>query len=228
MAPCRRSGPQRSSSVSTGSWPLPPRSWPLLPRPCPSPPRSNPLPPRTDPVPGPLWVCMSQPRRLRSRLWRSTDRFRPGRLRLVPDACVLALVVSELHQVGPVLAHSRSRLHHNRLRSRQFRPRNCQVDPELPKPGAKLATSDAKCTCSGAGLVTNAAVQPSDAAEQVYDSLRDPAPRAVATAVGVVVSRFQQTPRAGCEAQRGSQENDYARSQFPRGSAPGTPRQRTA
>jgi hypothetical protein len=67
-----------------------PRSWPWLPRPCPSPPRSNllplrsnPLPLRSDPAPPPSWVCLSQPRRLRCRLRRSTDRCRPGHVRML-------------------------------------------------------------------------------------------------------------------------------------------------
>jgi hypothetical protein len=91
-----------------------------------------------------------------------------------------------------------------------------------------LVTSDAECTCTGADQGTNAADQPWDAAEEVLNSLRDPGPRAVATAKRVVVTRFQQSPCAGSEARRGFPENDHDRSQLPRGLARGTLRRSKA
>lgn len=74
-------------------------------------------------------------------------------------------------------------------------------------------------TCFGADLVRNAADQASHGAEQVCNSLRAPGPRAVTTAAGVVVTRFRQTPRAGSEARRGSQQNDHDQSKLPCGFA---------
>ena len=77
-----------------------------------------------------------------------------------------------------------------------------------------MAASQAKCTCSAADLIWNAAKQPSPAAEQVLNSLRNPGPRTVASGVRVVVTRFPQTSWAGCEARRGFQQIDRRRSQL--------------
>jgi hypothetical protein len=156
-----------------------PRPWPLLPQLCPSPPRSNPVPPRPHPAPPPPWVYLSQLHGLRRQSRQGADRSRLDRLRPGPVACVLALVVSDLHQACSVLGHVCTSLHHNRARTRRFRPGNCHTEAKLPVPGSKLAASAAECTCSGAGLVTDAAEQARNAAEQVFDSLRDPARRAM-------------------------------------------------
>jgi hypothetical protein len=96
--------------------------------------------------------------------------------------------------------------------------------PNRSRSAAKWVASDANQPRSGADLARNAADQASYAAEEVLISLRDPAPRALAIAVSVVLTRFQHRPPAGCEARRGSGEIDRDPSQLPCGFAWGNPR----
>jgi hypothetical protein len=143
----------------------------------------------------PVWLTPSGAGRARSC---------PGRVRPAPGRPRPCLI--------------RIQIHRNRTRSRRFRQRDGHVDPNRSMPDPEWAASDANDTHSGADLVMNAADQASYAAEEVFNSLRDPASGALAIAVSVVLTRFEQTPRVGREARRGFQRNGRDRSQLPCGS----------